>query len=240
MLSRMMMAAASGPTDPDFDKVKWLMHMNGADASPTFTDSSSDARTVTAEGTAQLDTAQKQFGSASGLFDGDSDRATVAFSDGDGDLDPNAQDFTVEMWVRRNSDTTQDTAFSNLDGVGANGWFLEIRDTDVVRVNFPTAGAVNNLVSSVGTITAGSWHHIAWCRQSGTQRIYIDGTQDGTGSISGALFIPAGVTKLAIGAHATLGGGWYDGWIDEFRYTLALCRYPDGTSFTPAGPFPDA
>jgi hypothetical protein len=43
-----------------------LLHMNGADTSTTFTDEAGTA--WTAAGNAQIDTAQKVFGTASGLY----------------------------------------------------------------------------------------------------------------------------------------------------------------------------
>ena len=48
-----------------------LLHMDGADTSTTFTDES--GKTWTANGNAQIDTAQSVFGGASGLFDGTGD-----------------------------------------------------------------------------------------------------------------------------------------------------------------------
>ena len=47
---------------------KLLLHMNGADASRSFPDSSPEMHTVTANGTAQIDTASFVLGGASGLF----------------------------------------------------------------------------------------------------------------------------------------------------------------------------
>lgn len=53
---------------------KSLLHMNGVDASTTFTDTASGGtHTWTASGNAQIDTAQSKFGGASGLFDGNGD-----------------------------------------------------------------------------------------------------------------------------------------------------------------------
>ena len=43
-----------------------LLHCNGTDTSTTFIDSGNTGHTVTANGNAQLDTAQKKFGTASG------------------------------------------------------------------------------------------------------------------------------------------------------------------------------
>jgi Putative phage tail protein len=58
------------PPAPVPDPTTLLLHADGADASTTFTDTSLNAATMTRGGDAQLDTAQKVFGTASMLFDG--------------------------------------------------------------------------------------------------------------------------------------------------------------------------
>lgn len=47
---------------------KLLLHMNGVDGSTTFTDSETTPKTITPNGSVQIDTAQSKFGGASGLF----------------------------------------------------------------------------------------------------------------------------------------------------------------------------
>ena len=56
-------------TDPNFSNVSLLIHVAGTDGSTTFTDSSSNALTVTPDG-AQISTVQSKFGGASCFLDG--------------------------------------------------------------------------------------------------------------------------------------------------------------------------
>jgi len=51
---------------------KIMLHNNGIDASTTFIDYSYSPKTVTANGNAQIDTAQKKFGTGSCLLDASS------------------------------------------------------------------------------------------------------------------------------------------------------------------------
>jgi hypothetical protein len=60
------------PIPPDTSQTL-LLHADGADASTTVLDSSVNAATMTPAGNAQIDTAQKVFGTASLLFDGAGD-----------------------------------------------------------------------------------------------------------------------------------------------------------------------
>src|SRR3990167_5725818 len=69
-----------------------LLHCDGVDAATTFTDEIGKA--VTANGNAQIDTAQKKFGTASGLFDGTGDYLSLADSD---DWNFGAGDFTIDF-----------------------------------------------------------------------------------------------------------------------------------------------
>ncbi|MEJ0012775.1 MAG: hypothetical protein WDM94_09155 [Bauldia sp.] len=62
----------------------------------TFVDSSASGRTITANGNAQVDTAQAKFGGASALFDGAGDYLTVPAS---ADFNFGTGDFTVETLI---------------------------------------------------------------------------------------------------------------------------------------------
>ena len=65
-------------SDPYFSSTKLLLNGNGTNGSTTFTDSSNSSYTVTANGNAQISTAQSKFGSASMYFDGTGDYLTVS------------------------------------------------------------------------------------------------------------------------------------------------------------------
>ena len=62
---------SSGETS--FNKVSLLLPFDGSDTATSTSDESDNSHTITFGGTAQLDTAQKKFGTASLLLDGDSD-----------------------------------------------------------------------------------------------------------------------------------------------------------------------
>jgi hypothetical protein len=79
-----------------WDYVELCLNMNGSDGSTTFTDSSDAARTVTAYGNAQIDSAQSKFGGASGLLDGTGDYLTVPDAV---ELRHTNSPFTFDCWV---------------------------------------------------------------------------------------------------------------------------------------------
>ena len=77
-----------------------LLHFDGADGSTTFTDSSLTPKTRTANGDAQIDTADSKFSGASGLFDGTDDYITTPDS---ADFVLGSEDFTIDLWFNCNA-----------------------------------------------------------------------------------------------------------------------------------------
>ena len=68
----------SGIDIGDNTATKLLLNFDGTDGATTTTDASPSAHTVSFEGNAQLDTAAKQFGTASLLLDGTNDAVNIA------------------------------------------------------------------------------------------------------------------------------------------------------------------
>ena len=103
---------------------KLLLHCNGSDESTTFTDSSDSGHTVTAGGDAQVDTAQKKFGTGSVLFDGTSDYLSVANSS-EFDLD-DTESWTIDYWVRLNASPSSWTCTMHrgLTSLPYTGWMI--------------------------------------------------------------------------------------------------------------------
>ena len=86
-----------------------------------------------------------------------------------------------------------------------------------------------------------SWHHFAVAIDSGTQKVYLDGTLIVTGNRTGQWGNAAG-SKLIIGNGAVSGSGYSQamhGYIDELRWSNVV-RYtanftPSTSAFTPDG-----
>ena len=85
---------------------KLLLNMDGADESTTFTDQSDTGHTVTKQGTAQVDTSAKKWGTGSLLTDGDSDYLTIPNSAEHEIFADNTVSYEIDCWVKQNADTT--------------------------------------------------------------------------------------------------------------------------------------
>lgn len=213
-----------------WSSVKLLVHFDGTDGSTTFTDTSTSGRTLTAQGDAQVDTAQSQWGGASGLFDGTGDYISSAISS---DF-AFPGDFTIEFWARKTAnapgsyDCVATTDTSN--GSASNGWIVELSSTR--GFVFAYGGAV--IVSYATNPNDSTWHHWAITRSGSTVRMFRDGTQvaSATNSSSylanGAFGIGRNVNYIAA----------YNGHIDDFRITKGVARYT-GSFTAPTEAFPD-
>lgn len=223
--------------DPNFASVVLLLDMEtGADGSTTFTDRSSGARTVTANGDAQVDTALAKYGTRSLLLDGTGDYLSCGDSP---DFNIGTSDFTVELWtymqavaaiqaiicmrLTADGDTLYLYRHSSADGTNPNK--LALSDSSVTRI-FGNAALSNS-----------TWVHLAWCRASGVHRLFVDGTlQTNTWTTGGS---PAGAydpTAIRIGLHP-LAVQPMNGSVDEVRITNGVARYT--ANFTPpAAAFP--
>lgn len=214
--------------DATFSNVGLLLKFDGADGSATFTDSSPRTKVVTAFG-AQISTAQSRYGGASGRFVL-GDYLTIPPS---ADFGFGTGDFTVEFWVRpaMTGDSIQEV--------------LDFRSADVVEpfvLGFTTGGAVRYYDGSVvrvgtsGKLTANTWAHIAWCRQSNVNTIYVDGIADSTYTASQDFGSSRG---LCIGANVIKSAERFVGNIDELRLKKGEAVYT--SNFTPPpAPFPRA
>jgi Concanavalin A-like lectin/glucanases superfamily len=212
--------------DVDDSYTKSLLHFNGTDASTTFTDDS--GKTWTANGNAQLDTAQSKFGGSSGLFDGTGDYIDTPDH---ADFTVGSGNFTFEMFIKRNTTGSgylfgQSNSAGDVSSQSVNALFTS---TDHLRLDIYGSG--NYQADSTGTITDSNWHHVAFVRNGNTGTIYIDGTADGTVDLTGVT-VNDSSNKFAIGRHGERSGsGHFNGWIDEFRFSKGIARWT--SNFTP-------
>ena len=221
--------AAAGATDPDFANVSLLLHMDGSNGSTTFTDSSSNALTVTANGNAQISTAQSKFGGASGLFDGNGDYLDIA---SDAAFGFGTGDFTIEYFIRCTASGVQIQVDTRISTVNETAPTIYSIDTDLYYYT-----NVTNRITATGALTASTWHHIAVCKSGTSTRLFVDGTQVGSTYTDSNDY---GASRpLVIGTYLSKDNFFVDGNFDEFRITKGVARYTAG--FTPpTAAFPDS
>jgi len=234
-LPRYMMRRKAGlvASDPFFADVALLMHMDGANESTFFVDSSSNAVTLTANGNAQISTTESKFGGASAYFDESSGTYIAADASSLPSLDG---DFTIEMWVW----TTDSSQYKLILGTDAStdgclNIELNGRSADPSLALSLHNATLEALFEGAQFLANDTWHHVAFSRSSGVIKCFVDGLQYGS-SVTNSTTFPLGPTSLIIGAYT--GGLEWSGYIDELRITAGVGRYE--SAFTPSDePFPD-
>lgn len=201
------------------------LHCDGANASTTFTDSSFNPHTVTVHNSAQISTAQFKFNDASALF-------TAATSDfislgGSSDYAFGTGDFTVDLWVRFNASvgTVFIWVFTNDAGNSKSPYLLTRSAVLAYGV-----GDIGDTITGTTTLTTGTWYHIALTRTSGTTKLFLNGTQEGSSySDSNNYVVGSNAPSFAAG---TTGAIPADAWMDEIRI-LTGSNGGWSTTFTP-------
>lgn len=211
-----------------------LLHFDGADASTTFTDES--GKTWTARGNAQLDTAQKKFGTASLLLDGTTDYIDTPDHD---DFNFGSGDFTVDFWFRPAATP------SNYDT-----WFGQWQSgtpsqEDVFKFDYGNAGELRwystsgnvdkgyYYTSSLHPLSANTWYHLAIVRNNSNFYIFKDGVSLALVEVTAISTntLPDLTGTPTIGTDLVNAGRDVNGWIEEFRVSKGIARWT--ANFTP-------
>ena len=207
--------------DPYIEDVVALLHMEGGNGGTAFLDEIGNV--VTVAGDANTSTVQAKWGSSSAAFDGSgNDRVIVARSP---DMSVGVQDFCIECWVFKTTDSGYQTIVCKRDVLGGPdvyGEFILRTNVATMEVFFRTGAStwVSNLAA--GSAPLGQWFHLAVSREDSQFRVFIDG--DLTGSFSSALTIVADSYDLSFGSE-TDDTAPLNGYIDDFRMTVGQARY---------------
>ena len=212
--------------DPYFGSVALLLHMDGSGS--TFVDSSPTPKEVAAVNATQSAT-QSRWGGKSAFFTGTSrlsSSTSSAFAFGTGD-------FCVEMWVYPTGTSAFQTLFSTRSsntGEDSSNVFFGFNTGTLTPIVY-TNGLV---LSGSSSLSAETWSHIAFVRESGVISIYLNGTRIGNTSF----------TTSITGTNASVGltqnsEHQFSGYIDDVRVTSSS-RYTGSTITVPTAAFPDS
>lgn len=219
-------------TDSAFASIGFLSGFNGTDGQVTFTDESSLGQTVSAFNEAQVDTAQKKFGTGSLLLDGTGDYLTIPHHANQKAID--GADFTMEAFVRISAGSSTNRAIiSNRKSAAPNlGYTMYINTSNKLSlVVIGAAGLAINISGSGAALLDDRWYHLVCVREDATKAwfLYVDGVEEDTAV---ELVAPGDSTiALHIGKQELAGLSEWRGWIDEARVTAGVARYTE--NFTP-------
>jgi hypothetical protein len=226
--------APSSPSDPDFASVSLLLHMDGANGSTAFTDSSNNSLVFTAAENAQISTAEKKFGTGSAFFSSSGSDGIYASTYGSA-FNFGSGDFTVEWWwypLNLTSNAYQ-LIFSSWHGGQEAFWFgtgngrlCVSLNANVFNFDFGFGGTNDN-----SSIALNQWQHCACVRFGNSVKLFVDGVNTDNGTFSGSVDSPSG--NIDVGGFDYSGGGFISshGYVDDLRVTKGVARYT--ANFTP-------
>jgi hypothetical protein len=211
--------------DPNWNDVRLLFHADGANNSTSFTNTTGNAITLSARGSAVVSTAQAKFGSGS-LYVPSSGTDGLNINNA-GSLLVFTGDYTIEFWMYFSSIATDSSVYVNHNG-GDSYHAVNINSSSY-SLYFNTSSPTNITHS----LQANQWNHVAIVRSGSTVSAYTNGSRVGTATSSGT----HGNASPSSARIASANDASY--YVDEFRVT-AVARY-SGESFTvPIGPYPDS
>lgn len=212
--------------NPYWDKLVLGLHCDGTNGSTTFTDVK--GKTVTANGNAQISTAQYPSltgKTSSGYLDGTGDYLSVPDSS---DWDFGTGDFTIRVFVRFSS-------FSNSPAVIGNylnsttGWLIQyvFSDGSLRFYNGDTA-----LVGAVWSGTTGVWYLVEVSRSGTSLKMFVNGVQHGT-TATDSTNITGSSAPLRIGRVGTGSSVDLNGYISEVEIYKGVAL--NTSAYTPSG-----
>lgn len=179
-------------------------------------------------------TVSKYYGSSAQFLGGHN--AFLKFADQE-DFTLGTKDFTIEAWVRTNVLDGFRFIAGQADasgGVGSRSFRMGIASPSNKFEGMVSNGSSNFQILSTNAATVDTWNHLAFVRDGGTIRLYLDGTQQSSTNIGIGTTITNSTNQFAIGQQ----GEWSDsnawnGYMQDFRFYNGICKYPNGTTFTP-------
>lgn len=240
--SNTALATAKGWTLNDlyYSSVKLLLHFDGTNGQTTTTDNSGTPKTVTAQGSGSLSTAQPKFGTASAVSAASTANGWTAADSADWQFSTNVN-FVIEADVYYTTVPGGSDDACIVAQWGTNSqrcWFLG-HIAGVFGFFYSTLGTDTVTLSAAWTPTVNTHYHIAAERDGNNViRLYVNGVVMASATNSTALKDSTAVLQIGGGAGANSLVGMI-GYIDEVRITKGTPRYA-GAFRPPSAPYLNA
>ena len=220
------LAGSGVTTDPNFENVTLLLHGDGTNGGQnnSFVDGSTNNFTITRNGNTTQGTFSPYGDNWANFFDGTDDYLSIADN---ANLRAGAGTFTIEAWIYRNATGAAHTIYAK--GGASTGIVLQVTSTNVLRFTHTTTN-----IDSTGTISLATWTHVAVVREgTGTNetKLYINGTQDGAGTVSTDF---TQTEEVRIGTDRSAAAD-FNGYISNLRFVKGTAVYT-GAFTVPTAP----
>lgn len=239
--------------DPLWDKVLWLLHCDGPNGSKTVTDAKGLLTWAASPANAAVDNSITLIADGAFKLDGINPDNTVSYL-----AVPKAgwefadNDFCMDIAVRLIAMPTSGrigTLFSNGDEAGPSyygvRWF--INPDGSVGAYFSTSGTAVNLTltSAAGVVSADVRSRLRLSRSGTSFKMFAEGAEIASGTLSGSLYKPTKSTNAYIGlavdrSNTPKEQGVLSARVDECRMTLGVGAAREHAAYSPSNvPFPN-
>jgi hypothetical protein len=171
-------------------------------------------KTVTANGNAQLSTAQKKFGTASLALDGVGDYASI---NNQADLQFGTGNFCLEGWVYRTTSGSYTTIFDMRTAAIDVAILLGINTVNTLYCYIN--GAI--VMTGATVVPASTWTHVAIARSGTNLKMFLNGVQQGSTYVDSNNYA---AKPLRIGADWN-GLYGFTGYVDDVRVAKGAAIY---------------
>lgn len=113
----------------------------------------------------------------------------------DGAFDFGANDFSVQLWVKFDDFTHEQTLIEDFTSGGGPGWTLTLQSDSTLQFYSDAF----QLSASIDSVNDGEWHQFSFTRSGMDITLYVDGVAVATGTAEGAIF--GSSNALLIGAR---------------------------------------
>lgn len=149
-------------------------------------------------------------------FDGTDDYLTIS-----NNIDYSSNAFTVSAWINSNDVTSCRHSIVSSKEDQSSGFVLAQPEGNCNHIRlWANISGIWQFVDTAGTISTGTWYHVAGTYNGTTLTVYLNGSPT-SATFSGTLSNTSGPTT--IGARNSNNTNWFNGKIDEVRvYNRAL------------------
>lgn len=213
-------------TDIPSSYISLLLHMDGANGSGIFIDSSQNALTVAPNGGTSITTSQSKFGGASAYFNN-----SWLSSSYNTALDLMGSDFTVEGWLYPTAVGSFGSRIASSGGGsvsfnGTNGihWLFQLTASKALELQIYTSSGAAGFTSTL-IVNLNAWNHITVCVKGSTAYIGLNGVVQ-SATLPATPLRPTSNPTLAISGILGEGASYpLYGYMDEFRILKGLALY---------------